>query len=402
MFRPGLIRSVVPALVVSVLLVGCRGRTAPEAASGTAPVATPLAVATAAAIERPLDRFLTVTGTLNAQEEADVAAETGGRVVATPVERGSRVAAGAPLIRIADLEVEAQVREAEANAAQISARLGLGDGGTFEIDRVPEVANARAAQAQAEADFARAQMLFDRKLLSQSDYDRSRTQAEAARRQHESARNTAEQQYQSLMAARARVTLARKALADTVVRAPFDGVVGQRLVSIGDYVQRGTKVASVLHTDPLRVELTVPEQSISAVAVGREVALDVDAYPGKTFVGHVRYVSPALKADSRSLVVEAIVDNKDGALKPGFFASARIEQAAATPGVLVPAAAVRTDSGTDRVFAVVGDHVEERIVTTGQRVDGQIEITSGLKAGETVATSNVARLEDGAKIAVTR
>jgi RND family efflux transporter MFP subunit len=402
MSRFVLIRSSAVCLTASLLLAACGRRPAQDAAATASTAQAPVDVTTAAAVERPLDRFLTVTGTLNAQEEADVAAETGGRVVATPVERGTRVTGGAPLIRIADVEVEAQVREAEANAAQISARLGLSEGGTFQIDRVPEVANARAAQAQAEADFARAQMLFERKLLSQSDYDRSRTQAEAARRQHESARNTAEQQYQSLMAARARLTLARKALADTTVRSPFEGVVGQRLVSVGDYVQRGTKVASVLRTDPLRVELTVPEQSISAVAVGREVSLEVDAYPGKTFVGHVRYVSPALKADSRSLVVEAVLDNKDGALKPGFFASARIEQAAATPGVLVPSSAIRTDSGTERVFVVAGDHVEERIVTTGQTVENQIEITSGLKAGESVATSNLARLEDGGRVAVSR
>ena len=101
-------------------------------------------------------------------------------------------------------------------------------------------------------------------------------------------------------------------------------------------------------------------------------------------------------------LVEAVLDNKDGALKPGFFASARIEQAAATPGVLVPSSAVRTESGTQRVFVVAGDHVEERIVTTGQTVESQIEITSGLKAGENVATSNLARLEDGGRIAVSR
>ena len=170
MSRSLLVSSCVVCVAVSVLLTACRGRTAPDTEAKAAASTAPVAVTTAGAVERPLDRFLTVTGTLNAQEEADVAAETGGRVVATPVERGTRVTAGSPLIRIADVEVEAQVREAEANAAQISARLGLGEGGTFEIDRVPEVANARAAQAQAEADFTRAQMLFERKLLSQSDY----------------------------------------------------------------------------------------------------------------------------------------------------------------------------------------------------------------------------------------
>jgi membrane fusion protein (multidrug efflux system) len=387
-------------LLAALVLAGCTGR-AQEDPSAAAPSAA-VSVTTVPVVERTLSRFLTVTGTLTAQEEAEVAAEIAGRVVATPIERGMHVAAGAALVRIADVEVEAQAREADANAAQISARLGLGSGGTFDIERVPEVANAKAAQDQAEADFTRAQMLFERKLLSQADFDRSRTQAEAARRQYESARNTAEQQYQSLMAARARVTLARKAFDDTVVRAPFDGVVGQRLVSVGDYVVKGTKVASVLHTDPLRVELTVPEQSIASVAVGREVALQVDAYPGRTFIGRVRFVSPAVKADSRSLVVEAVIDNHDGLLKPGFFAAARIEQASATPGLLVPRTAVRTVAGTDRVFVVSGDHVEEHIVTLGQPLDDLVEITSGLEKDDVVAAGGVERLEDGVQIAARR
>ena len=148
-------------------------------------------------------------------------------------------------------------------------------------------------------------MLFDRKLLSKADFDQRSAQAEVARRQYDIARNGALQQYQALLAARARVSLAKKALADTVVRAPFAGVVGQRLVSVGDYVARGTKVASVMRTNPLRVNLTVPEQYIAEVAVGRPVSLEVDASPGKTFKGHVRYVSPALQSDSRTLIVEA-------------------------------------------------------------------------------------------------
>jgi len=344
-------------------------------------------------------RFLEVTGTLAAQEEAEVAAEIQGRVIATPVERGTRVAEGDALIRIAAVEVEAQVAEAEANAAQIEGRLGLEGGATFTIDRVPEVANARASLDLAQADFERAQMLFDRKLLSKAEFDQRSAQAEVARRQFDIARNAAVQQYQSLLAARARVSLARKALADTTVRAPFAGVVGQRLVSVGDYVTRGTKVASVLRTNPLRVELTVPEQYSADIAVGRAMSLQVDASPGRTFEGRVRYVSPALQADSRTLIVEAVVDNEGGTLKPGSFATARIEQASPKPGVLVPAAAVRTAAGTSRIFVVTGDRVEERIVTLGQRDDEMIEIATGLKAGEVVASSLVEQLVDGARVA---
>lgn len=392
--------ALVAALLLGVGLSACTGRAAEKAAADDAAAPKAIEVATATAKEQPIERFLTVTGTLNAQEEADVAAEVAGRVVTTPVERGSQVTSGGVLIRIADVEVTAQVREAEANAAQIEARLGMAGGAAFDVDKVPEVATARAAFEQSQADFSRVQMLFTRQLVSQAEFDTRRTQAESSRRQYEGARNGAEQNYQALMAARARVTLARKALEDTVVRAPFAGVVGQRLVSVGDYVLKGTKVATVLRTDPLRVELTVPEQYITALGEGREVSLVVDAWPGRTFVGHVRYVSPALKAESRSLTVEAIVDNRNGELKPGFFAQARIQQAEATPGIVVPASAIRTSAGTQRVFVSNGQQVEERIVTTGQALDNLVEVTSGLKAGEVVATSNVLQLEDGVRVAV--
>jgi RND family efflux transporter MFP subunit len=236
--------------------------------------------------------------------------------------------------------------------------------------------------------------------LSAADFDRSRAQAEAARRQYDIARNNAEQQFQSLLAAQARVTLARKALTDTVVRAPFAGAVEQRLVSVGDYVSRGTKVASVVRINPMRVELTVPGQYLASLAPGRTVSLEVDAYPGKTFTGQIRFVSPSLNADSRALVIEAVVANPGGELKPGLFATAQIEQASATPAILAPASAIRTTTGTSRVYVVTaGGTVEERIITTGQAAGDLVEVTSGLAQGETVATSNVAQLGDGVRIA---
>jgi RND family efflux transporter MFP subunit len=389
-------------LAVLVLLAGiasaCGTAKGAAGAKNNEPAATSVSVAAAA--EQPITRFLKVTGTLAAQEQAEVAAEIQGRVIATPVERGTPVAEGADLIRISPAEAQAQATEAEANAAQLEGRLGLSGESAFEIDRVPEVANARAQLTLAQGDFDRAKMLFEKKLLSQADFDQRSAQAEVARRQFEIARNGAMQQYQALLAARARVVLAQKALADTVVRAPFAGVVGERLVSIGDYVSRGTKVASVLRTNPLRVQLTVPEQYSTDVAVGRSVSFEVDASPGQKFTGQVRYVSPALEANSRTLVVEAVVPNDAGALKPGSFATALIEQANRSPGILAPAAAVRTIAGTSRVFVVSGDKVEERIVTVGQPVGDLIEITSGLEAGEKVATSNVATLADGIRVSV--
>ena len=369
--------------LLALAAIGCRPGVNSEArAAGSADVRTVNAT-TSPVIEKPISRFVAATGTLTAEEQADVSAEVAGRVVATPVERGTLVSEGAELIRISDTEVRAQVQEAEANAAQIQARLAFGADASFNIDRVPEVANAKASDD-----------------LAQADFDRSRTQAEAARRQYDIARNNAEQQYQSLLAAQARLTLARKALTDTSVRAPFAGAVEERFVSVGDYVARGTKAVSVVRINPMRVELTVPGQYLASLSPGRTVSLQVDAYPGKTFTGKIRYVSPSLKAESRALVIEAVVPNETGELKPGLFATAQIEQASSTPAILVPSTAIRTTTGTSRVYVVSsGGTVEERIVTIGQTAGDLVEITSGLARGETVATSNVAQLGDGVRIA---
>jgi RND family efflux transporter MFP subunit len=371
-------------------------------ATGTRAAAEPAAVSVSAVTvtEQPITRFIRVSGTLTAQEDAQVAAEIAGRVVATPVERGTLVNADDDLIRISAAEVEAQASEAQANAAQIEARLGLTGGGAFTAERVPEVANAKAAAELSRIDFGRARKLYDSKLLSQSEFDQRSAQLEAAERQYDVAKNGAAQQYQALLGARARVALAQKAVADTVVKAPFAGAVGERFVSVGDYVTRGMKVATVMRINPLRVELTVPEQYVSAVAPGRAVSFDVDAYPGESFSGQVRYVSPSVTAATRALMLEAVVPNPNGRLKPGFFAVARIEEASRQPGILAPATAVRTTAGTARVFVLSGDRAEERIVTTGQAVGDQIEISSGLKAGERVAVSGVDQLVDGLRVTV--
>ena len=394
MFR----RNLFVTLFAATLAVACdrAGANAPASPADAAMIN----VTTVEVVAQPIKRFIRVSGTLTAQESADVAAEVAGRVIATPVERGSHVSNSDSLVRLAAAEGEAQAIEAQANAAQIEARLGIANGAPFAVESVPEVASARANVQLARSEFERARTLHTQKLLSQSEFDQSSAKTEAAERQYDMAKNTAAQQYQSLLAARARVTLAQKALADTTVRAPFAGVVGERFVSVGDYVTRGTKVATVMRVDPLRVELTVPEQFVAVVATGRAVTFEVDAYPGETFVGQVRYVSPSLAAATRALTLEAVGPNSANRLKPGFFATAQIEQAAMLPGLLVPATAVRTVSGTARVFVINGDRVEERVVMVGQAVGERVELTSGVKAGERVVASDVDRVVDGVRVVV--
>jgi RND family efflux transporter MFP subunit len=396
-FRPFLLcLLLIPSATLAA--AGCRGDEAQSADAAGGRQVEAVVVETAAVVEQAVERFVTVSGTLAAQEDADVAAEISGRVEATPVERGSRVSRDDTLIRIADVEVAAQMREADANAGQIEARLGTTSSGVFEVERVAEVANARAAYELARTDFARTKMLQERQLVSRAEFDQREAQVEAARRQYDVARNGAEQQYQALLGARARVALARKALADTLVRAPFDGVVAERLVSVGDYVTRGTKIASVMRVSPLRLELTVPAQYVTAMAVGSAVRLEVDAYPSEVFAGQVRFVSPALRSDTRALVVEALVPNADGRLKPGLFATAHIAQSVRTPALLLPAAAVQQGGGTARVFVVTGERAEERLVTTGRRNGDRIEITSGLAVGDRVVVRGGDGLRDGAPV----
>lgn len=391
--------SIAPALLLlltGALASACTSKTSAEEVAAAVP--DRIAIETAVVESREIERFIRVTGSLAADEQAEVGAESGGRVVATPVERGTRVTRGAVLVRVSPAEASAQLQEAEANAAQIEARLGLKPGDTFDPKIVPEVLNARAALDFAEAEFGRIRSLLDQKVVSQSEFDQRRTQVEAARQQYLVAVNAAEQSYRSFQAARARVALARKSMADTSVTAPFAGIVAERLVSVGDYVTRATPVATIVRIDPIRVELTVPEQAISLVKEGQPVKLTVDAYANEVFEAKVRFVSPSLRADQRALTVEAIAANPDGRLKPGLFATAMIQRPASAPALLAPETAVETVSGTSRVYVIKDSKAEERIVTLGERVDGRVELTSGVARGEAVATDPRGRLVDGAAV----
>jgi membrane fusion protein (multidrug efflux system) len=384
------------ALIFPLLAAGCS--TTAETAPDRSKAVEPVAVATSPVESRSIDRYLRVTGSIVADAQAEVSAETAGRVIETPVERGSRVGQGALLVRISPSETSAQLQEAEANAAQIEARLGLVAGQPFDRTRVPDVMNAKASLDLAEAEFKRMQSLVDQKVISQSEFDQRRTQLEAARQSYQVAQNAAEQSYRSLDAARARVVLARKAVSDTAVKAPIAGLVGERLVSVGDYVTRGQRVATVVRVDPLRIVLTVPEQHVSLIKVGQQVRLTVDAYPGEEFAATVRFISPALRTDQRALTVEAVATNPDGRLKPGLFATALVRQPDAEPALLVPGTAVETVAGTSRVYVVKENRVEERIVTLGEKVDSKVEIRTGLSKGEPVASEPKGRLADGQQV----
>jgi cobalt-zinc-cadmium efflux system membrane fusion protein len=145
----------------------------------------------------------------------------------------------------------------------------------------------------------------------------------------------------------------------------------------------------------LRIRIDIPEQAIPEVRVGQSVSITTSAWPDRNFSGRVARIAPSVSATSRTLTVEAEIENSGGALKPGQFATVRILQERAEPAVLVPARAVATESGVSRVYVIKNGHAEQRLVQTGQTEGDLIEIRTGLAADEQVATSNLEQLSDG-------
>jgi RND family efflux transporter MFP subunit len=154
-------------------------------------------------------------------------------------------------------------------------------------------------------------------------------------------------------------------------------------------------VATIVRINPLRIRIDIPEQAIPEVNVGQSVSMTTSAWPDKNFSGRIARISPNVTPNSRTLTVEAEIDNSGGLLKPGQFATVRILQPRPAPALLVPARAVRTESGVSRVFAIKDGHAQQRLVQLGQTEGDLVEIKSGIAEGEQVATSNVEQLSDG-------
>lgn len=364
----------------------------PAAEKPAAPIAVPLATAETRALPGGVD----VTGTLMADAQTDVAAEGAGRVLAVNVERGSVVKAGAVIARLDAEDTQHQLLEAQAIEGQTMAKLGLTPGAKFDPAETPDARKARANMEWAQADHDRYAKLVEQGLVSRADYELRRSQFHSAKAQYEAEINTARQLYQTLLAQRARVGVARKAAHDMDVRAPWDGLIAEKHAQPGQFLQRGARIATLVRVDPLRVELAVPETAVSTIRRGQRVEFTVQAHAAQTFAGSVAYVGPSLKADSRALVVEALVPNKDGRLSPGLFATARIELPSARPSVLVPITAVRTEAGVSTAFVVKNERAELRLVQLGRELpDGLVEIQRGIVAGEKVVAKPVEKLNDG-------
>ena len=394
---------------------GCsRSTGANKSDSSAAATASPtvIEVSTAPAILRQLPRFFEATGSLAPNEQTDVAPSIAGKVVAIGVDLGSFVKRGQMIVRLDPVDsrlrleqAQAQLAQAQAAVRQAEARIGLKPGQNFDATRVAEVSAARVALELAEKQLQRSEKLLESGDVSRSAYDQQKAQRDGLREQYEVALAQARQNFAAVQVARtnvgnaqAQVGLAQRSLSYALVYSPISGYVSDRPVDLGEYVSPTTKVATVVSINPLRVRIDIPEQAISSVRQGESVSVTVSAYTDRAFAGRIARISPNVSAASRTLTVEAEVDNGDGLLKPGQFATVKIMQPQTTPAVLVPARAVRTEADTSRVFVIKNGHAEQRLVQLGQKEGDLIEIKVGIAADEIVATSNVELLNDGIAI----
>ena len=404
------------ALVVAAAFVAsCRGSKAnvrkEEPNANTQPAAVE-GVTTAAAIKRELPRFFEATGSLAGDQQTDVAPQTSGKVVAIGVDIGSYVKRGQMLVQLDDSELKlrvdqaaAQVEQAKAAVRQAEEKIGLRSGQAFDPNKVAEVAAAKVAFDLAEKNLKRAEKLIESGDVSRSFYDEQRARRDQLKEQYEVQLAQARQNYAGVDVSRTNVAnaqaalaLARKNLSYAVIPAPIDGFVSERTADLGEYVSPQQKVVTIVRTNPLRIRIDIPEQAIPEVKVGQSVSIATSAWPDKNFAGRVARIAPNVSAQSRTLTVEAEIENSGNALKPGQFATVRILQERAEPAVLVPSRAVVSEAGINRVYVIKDGHAEQRLVQTGQTDGDLIEIRSGVAADELVATSNLEHLSDGVAV----
>lgn len=428
------------AIISTFFVASCGSSKAENANSNTNTAPTVVETTTERATVQNVPTYFEATGTLASDAQTDVAPTVGGKITAVNFDIGSYVQKGSVLVQLDNrdaqirleqaqaqvvqaqsnvLQAQSNVQQAETNVQQVRAQLGLPEGKTFNVNDVAEVKTAKAALEFAEKEFIRNQRLLESGDVARTIYDQKKAQYEQAQSQYQTALNAANQRFEAIKVAQAQVNTARagvknaqaaeeaaktqisaaqKAIGDAVVYAPISGYVAERNADLGEFAATTNKIATIVRTSVLRLRIEVPEQSIGQVRVGQGISLQTSAYPDRNFSGVVTRIAPSLNATSRTLIVEADVENSEGLLKPGQFATVRITQAAAKPTVMLPTTAIKTEGDTNKVFVIKDGRAEERIVKLGVLENGKIEIQNGVAENEAVAVTNVDKLYDGVSV----
>ena len=351
--------------------------------------------------EEAVHRSVDIVGTLSAVDEVTVSSEAEGRVSKLLADLGDRVHAGQALLELDREKLQYAVEQQRAALARALAKFGAADSQHLPpFEKTPDVQRAQAELVQAKQGFERADQLHRRQLVPKQTLDDAQATLQAKQAGYDASLQNAKNLRADIDASEATLKLAERQLRDAEIRAPFDGYIQKRLVSLGEYVKVQTPVMSVVRVNPLKVTAEIPERMAPWIKIGQSVELHVDAYPDKTITGKVSRISPAVNTATRAFSFEALVPNDDALLKPGTFARVHVASGKIDQVLTLSYSALQYRYGVNRVFVVNGDRLNARELKIGERLGDRIEIVGGVKAGETIAVSDVEKLVDGAKVSV--
>jgi len=350
-----------------------------------------------------VQREVDLSGTLTSPEQARISSEVAGIVTDVRVQLGTEVRAGDVIARLEPRELQLALDRAESALRQVEAQLGIDHLQQKQAPADDQIASMRQATANrddARSAFERAQQLSGRGLLTQADRDSAETRLKIAEANYQATLDTVHSLKASLQDRRASYELAQKKVADAVIRAPVAGSISERLIQPGEYIRENVPVATIVQVNPLKLKTAIQEKHASLITPGQTVEFDVEAFLNRKFTGRIAYVSPAVDQATRTFAVEALVDNADRTLKPGFFAKGVVLTHVDQNVLAVPEEAISTLAGVSTVYVIEGGKARAQQVTLGARKDKLVEITSGLKGDESLATTNLSQLATGVTVRV--
>lgn len=349
---------------------------------------------------RELRRSVESVGSLYAYDEVVVSSEVEGKCDKVLVDIGDKVTKGQTLVEIAPIELRLAAEQQEALLDEARAKLGITDGVDLQDPtQSAAVRKASADLANAKQKFQRTKELTEQGLLPKQTYDQDEATFKAAQATYELAVQDIRNLQAALKERHSMSELAKKKLRDTTIVAPFNGYVKERNVTAGQYLKVQTPLITIVNVDPIRVRLKIPEKMAGWIPVGQEVTVSVEAYPDRTFTGKIWRINPAVDQQTRTLDAEALVDNRQGLLKPGFFVKSTIASNKVEHVLLVPQKALSYAYGIYKVYQVKGNKVKEAEVRLGDRLGDDVEVVQGLSQGARLAVASPDQdLKDGSII----
>jgi RND family efflux transporter MFP subunit len=332
-------------------------------------------------------------GSLIADEVTVVGAKSAGRVSEVNFDLGDHVKANDMLASLDQEDFKLEMLLAEAQLFQARAALGLAPDASLESldpENAPPVREAKAVWDETRARVARVRQLLlnTRNTVTQEEYDQAFAGEGAAEARHAAAINGVREKIAIINVRASELKVAQQRLIDTVVRAPFDGLVQERHVAHGSFLQLGDPICTLVRTSLLRFRGTMPERHSHRLALGQKVTLKIEGVPRLREVKVTR-ISPTVDEMSRSLAFEALIPNADGELRTGLFAQAEVVVDPEAEVLVVPRSSILEFAGAEKVWKIVDGMAKEQVVQTARHGERLIEIIGGLSTGDVVLLNAV-------------